>query len=302
MRRGSTVLELTSVTKYFGGLAAVDDLDLEINKGEIVGLIGPNGAGKTTLFNLITGVLRVTEGNIRFEDKNITNKKPCLIAEHGIVRTFQETSVFPDFSVMLNIIAACHLNPRIGFLESIFRTSKYHEKEEHIVERAMEIMQFAGLWEVKDVPAKSLPHGYKKILGIAIALAARPKLLLLDEPLCGMNAAEVVRTNTLIRKAWESSITLLLIEHNMKATMSLCQRIVVLSFGMKIAEGPPQQIKKDRKVIQAYLGAARKYEGPFRYSEELKKSKEDIPAKSEDNENAATNEKHKGPFRYSRGY
>lgn len=296
------MLELTSVSKYFGGLAAVNDLDLEINKGEIVGLIGPNGAGKTTLFNLITGVLGVTGGEIRFEDKNITNKKPCSIAEHGIVRTFQETSLFPDFSVLLNIIAACHLNPRIGFWESIFRTSKYHKKEEDIFNRAIEILQFAGLVEVKDMTAKNLPHGYKRILGIAVALAARPKLLLLDEPLCGMNAEEVVRANALIRKAWESGITVLLIEHNMKATMSLCHRIVALSFGMMIAEGSPSEIKKNPKVIQAYLGAAQKYRGPFRYSEAIKANREVIQTRPEDDEDAASNEKHKGPFRYSRGY
>jgi branched-chain amino acid transport system ATP-binding protein len=296
------VLELTSVTKYFGGLAAVNDVDLEINKGEIVGLIGPNGAGKTTLFNLITGVLRVTEGKIRFEDKNITNKKPCSIAEHGIVRTFQETSLFPDFSVMLNIIAACHLNPRIGFWESIFRTAKYPKKEEKIVRRAIEIWQFAGLVEVKDMTAKSLPQGYKRILGIAIALAASPKLLLLDEPLCGMNAEEVVHANALIRKAWESGITILLIEHNMKATLSLCHRIVALSFGMKIAEGSPAEIRKDREVIQAYLGAAQKYKGPFRYSEAIKNSMEVIQTNPGNDEDAASNQKHKGPFRYSRGH
>ncbi|MCK4794080.1 MAG: ABC transporter ATP-binding protein [Desulfobacteraceae bacterium] len=296
------MLELSSVTKYFGGLTAVNGLDLRINKGEIVGLIGPNGAGKTTLFSLITGALRVTKGKIRFEDKDITNKKPCSIAEQGIVRTFQETSLFPDFSVALNIVAACHLNPRIGFWESIFSTSQCRKKEEDVLKRAIEIMQFAGLLGVKDMTAKSLPHGHKRILGIAIALAANPKLLLLDEPLCGMNAEEVDRTRALIHRAWENGITILLIEHNMKAAMSLCQRIVALSFGKKIAEGSPEEIKKDSEVIQAYLGDDKKYKGPFRYSEEIKKRGEVIQARHRADEDAASDEKHKGPFRYSRSY
>lgn len=250
------MLELSSVTKYFGGLAAVDSLNLKINRGEIVGLIGPNGAGKTTLFNLITGVLRLTKGRIVFEGQDTTNKKPCSIAERGIVRTFQETSLFPEFSVLQNIVAACHLNPRVGFWESLFHTSRYRRKEERILARAIDIMQFVGLAGVKDIPAQSLPHGHKRSLGIAIALAANPKLLLLDEPLCGMNAEEVDRAKVLINKAWQGGVTILLIEHNMRATMSLCQRIVVLNFGKKIAEGPPEEIKQNKEVVQAYLGAS----------------------------------------------
>ena len=263
------MLELISVTKYFGGLAAVDKLNLRINHGEIVGLIGPNGAGKTTLFDLITGVLRLTKGKILFEGKDTTNKKPCSMAERGIVRTFQETSVFPDLNVLRNIVAACHLNPRICFWESVFHTPRYHRKEGHILGHAMDIMQFVGLEGVKDISAQSLPHGHKRILGIAIALAANPKLLLLDEPLCGMNAEEVDHAKVLINRAWQRGITILMIEHNMRATMSLCQRIVVLNFGKKIAEGSPEEIRKDKKVIQAYLGAreyaasSEQYNGPL---------------------------------------
>lgn len=294
------MLELTSVTKYFGGLTAVNDLNLRINKGEIVGLIGPNGAGKTTAFNLITGFLRPTKGRVIFEGNNITGQKPYSIAQRGIVWTFQETSLFPDFNVALNIVAACHLNPRIGFWESIFRTSRYYKKEKDILKSAKEIMQFAGLGGVKDMTAKSLPHGYKRILGIAIALAATPKLLLLDEPLCGMNAEEVDRTKTLIHRAWENGITILLIEHNMKAAMSLCQRIVVLSFGKKIAEGSPEEIKNNSDVIQAYLGDDKKHKGPFRYSEEIEKRREVIQIPPGADEDAASIKKHKGPFRYGR--
>ena len=295
------MLELTSVTKSFGGLMAVNDLDLRVNKGEVVGLIGPNGAGKTTLFNLITGVLRVTEGQIQFEDKNITNKKPSSIAEKGIVRTFQEISLFPDLSVMLNIMAACHLKPRIGFWESIFQTARYQEKQDDILDRAMEIVQFAGLADVVNMTAKKLPHGYKRILGIAVALAAGPKLLLLDEPLCGMNAEEIIRAKALIHRAWENGITILLIEHNMKATMSLCQRIVALSFGTKVAEGSPEEIKKDRGVIQSYLGVGRKYKGPFRYSQAIKENEEAHHIWAGAEVDAAANKEYKGPFRYSRG-
>ncbi|MGD2124820.1 MAG: ABC transporter ATP-binding protein [Desulfobacteraceae bacterium] len=248
------MLQLISVTKYFGGLAAVDNLHLNINQGEMVGLIGPNGAGKTTLFNLITGFLRLTRGEVLFERENISNKKPHAIADKGIVRTFQASSLFFDFNVFQNIIAACHINPKAGFWESLFHTSAYHSKESRIQERALDLLHFVGLEEAKDLPAQTLPHGHKRILGIAIAMAPNPKLLLLDEPLCGMNAEEVDRTKRLIKKAWQNGITILLIEHNMRAIMSLCQRIVVLNFGKKIAEGAPEEIRRNETVVQAYLG------------------------------------------------
>lgn len=249
------MLELRGFTKYFGGLAALNRLDLKVGRGEIVGIIGPNGAGKTTLFDLITGFLRLTKGELIFEGADITGKKSHVIAERGIVRTFQATSLFPDFTVLKNVVAACHRAPRTGFWESLFHTPGYCRKEGAALDRALELIRFFGLDEVMELPAKSLPHGHKRILGMAIAMAAGPKLLLLDEPLCGMNGEEVDRAKALISRIRQRGVTILLIEHNMRAVMGLCQRIVVLNFGVKIAEGAPEDIRKNRDVIEAYLGA-----------------------------------------------
>ena len=251
------MLEIRGLTRYFGGLAAVSELDMSVNQGDMVGLIGPNGAGKTTAFNLITGFLRPTRGRIIFDGRDIAGQKPHSIAEKGIVRTFQATSLFPDFTVLQNVLAACHLKPKVGFWEAALHTPSSHKKEEYILNRALEIIQFAGLDGVRDTPAQSLPHGHKRILGIAIALAAEPKLLLLDEPLSGMNAGEVAGAIELVNKIWKRGTTILLIEHNMRAAMSLCQRITVLNFGKKIAEGSPEEIKENEEVIQAYLGAGK---------------------------------------------
>jgi branched-chain amino acid transport system ATP-binding protein len=250
------MLEIKELTKHFGGLTALHGLDLNINQGEILGLIGPNGAGKTTVFNLITGFLHPTNGKIMFIGEDVTAQKPHAIAKKGIVRTFQATSVFPDFTVLQNIMAAYQLKPMVGFWEAAFHIPSSRRKEEYILDRALKILRFVGLEGMKDMAARSLPHGHQRILGIAIALAAEPKLLLLDEPLSGMNAEEVNNTKILIHKIWQRGITILLIEHNMGATMSLCQRIAVLNFGNKIAEGSPDEIGRNRDVIQAYLGTA----------------------------------------------
>ena len=248
------MLEIRGLTKRFGGLVAVAGLDLTVNQGELVGLIGPNGAGKTTVFNLITGFLRPTSGKVIFEGKNVTGQKPHSIAEKGIGRTFQATSLFPYLTVLQSIIAACYLRPKIGFWEATLHTSSSHRKEELSLGRALEITKFVGLDSVKDIPAHSLPHGHKRILGIAIALAAEPKLLLLDEPITGMNAEEVSEAIAVIRRIWQRGTTILVIEHNMRAAMSLCQRLVVLNFGKKITEGSPEDVRKNKDVIQAYLG------------------------------------------------
>ena len=247
------MFEINALTKYFGGLAAVQNLNLRISEGEIVGLIGPNGAGKTTVFNLVTGFLRPTGGRIMFAGEGITARKPHSVAEKGIVRTFQANHLFADFSVLQNVIAACS-KPKVSFWEAAFHTPSSRRKEESALSRALEIVQFVGLDTVKDMPARSLPHGHQRILGIAIALAAEPKLLLLDEPLSGMSAEEVNNAKEIIHKIWKKGITILLIEHNMGAIMSLCQRIVVLNFGNKIAEGSPDEVRENKEVIQAYLG------------------------------------------------
>ena len=248
------MLELRGLTRRFGGLVAVTGLDLIVNSGKLVGLIGPNGAGKTTVFNLITGFLRPTSGNVIFDGEDITWQKPHSIAEKGIVRTFQSTSVFSALTVLQNILAACHLKPKTGFWEAALHTHSSENKQEYAFGRALEIAQLVGLDDVKDIPAGSLPHGHKRILGIAIALAAEPKVLLVDEPLAGMNAEEVTKAMALIHKIWQRGTGILLIEHNMRAVMSSCQRLAVLNFGKKIAEGSPEDVRKDEDVIQAYLG------------------------------------------------
>ena len=249
------MLEIEGLTKFFGGLAALSEVDISVKPGEILGLIGPNGAGKTTFFNLVSGVLRPTRGRVIFEGNDITSEKTHSIAERGIVRTFQATNICPDFTVLKNIILSCHLKPKIGLLETVFHTPSSRRKEKDILHRSQAILDLVGLNVMAGVTARNLAHGHKRILGIAIALAAEPKLLLLDEPLSGMNAEEVSETMKLIRRLWQSGITILLIEHNMRAAMSLCQRIVVLNFGKKIAEGPPEEIKGNQEVIRAYLGA-----------------------------------------------
>jgi branched-chain amino acid transport system ATP-binding protein len=245
------------LTKYFGGLAAVNGLDFDVSRGELVGLIGPNGAGKTTVFNLITGFLWPSKGKVIFEGKEITGQKPHLIAKTGIVRTFQATTLFSHFSVLQNIVAACYLKSGVNFWGAIFHTSNSLKKEEGVLRRAFEIVRFVGLEAFKDHPTRGLPHGYKRILGIAVSLAADPQLLLLDEPLSGMNAEEVDRAVGLIRRIWEGGTTILLIEHNMRAAMNLCHRIIVLEMGRKITEGTPEEVKANKEVIKAYLGTGR---------------------------------------------
>lgn len=248
------MLELAGVTKHFGGLVAISHVDLEIEQGELVGIIGPNGAGKTTLFNLITGFLPLTRGDIFFEGERITGQRPSRIARRGIVRTFQGASIFPDFTVRQNVAAACGLEEQSGFWACLLHTPAYRASERRIRRRAEEIVQFVGLEGAGGSPAHSLPHGQKRTLGIAIALAAEPSVLLLDEPFCGMTAEEVDRASALISTIWESGTTVFLIEHNMKALMRLCPRIVVISFGQKIADGPPEAIRQHREVIESYLG------------------------------------------------
>lgn len=246
-------LEVIGVTKFFGGLTAINDIDIHVDHGEIVGLIGPNGAGKTTLFNLITGFLRPTKGKIVFEGEDITGKKPHLIAKLGIGRTFQLVQLFGDFSVLQNVVASFHLRPRSSAREAFFNTSSYRRKEEHILRRSEEILLLLGLHEVTNVLAKNLPHGYQKMLGMARALAIEPTLLLLDEPIGGMNADEIAFTRATIEKMRHQGVSILLVEHNMQI-MDICDRLVVLSFGQKIAEGTLSEVRENERVIQAYFG------------------------------------------------
>jgi branched-chain amino acid transport system ATP-binding protein len=248
------MLEIKGLTKHFGGLAAITEFDMSIDRGEVVGLIGPNGAGKTTMFNLITGYIPPTKGHILFEQVDITGKGTHAIAAKGIVRTFQQNAFLPDMTVLQNVVTSCYLHPKSGVWEAIFNTPDYRKKEQKALHHAMEIIEFLGLDSVSDELAQILPHGYQRLIGIAIALSANPKLLLLDEPLAGMNANEINETLVFINKIRSVGTTILLVEHNMRAVMKICDRVVVINFGRKIGEGLPQEVKRNKDVIEAYLG------------------------------------------------
>jgi len=249
----SVLLEIKELTKYFGGLAAVNNLDMTIHEGEIVGLMGPNGAGKTTVFNLITGIHRPSKGHVIFQDREIGGKKPHLVAAYGIGRTFQFAYLFPDFTVLENVVASFHLDPKCGFWEGLLNTRAYQRKEERILDEAMEILRLVGLEREKDILGKNLPHGPQKLLTMARALAIRPKLLLLDEPIGGMHFDEVNRAISAIERIRSQGTTIVLVEHNMRL-MRLCERIVVMDFGEKIAEGTYEDVKNHEQVMRAYFG------------------------------------------------
>ena len=246
------LLETKDLSKHFGGLAAVAGVDLRVEEGEIVGLIGPNGAGKTTCFNLLSGFLPPTAGTIRFAGEDITGLRSHRIVKRGLVRTFQLTTLFQDMTVLENVLMGLHLHAKKG-VRQVLGSRRTFPREE--VDRSREVLEFAGLSAQTDQPAKSLPHGHQRILGIAMALAARPRLLLLDEPVTGMNLEESGRVMTLVKTIRDRGTTILLVEHNMKAVMGTCERIVVLNFGQKLTEGTPAEVSTNPQVIEAYLGA-----------------------------------------------
>lgn len=247
------ILEVSNLTKRFGGLLAVNQLDFIVEQGETVGLIGPNGAGKTTAFNLITGVICPTRGKVIFKGRDITGKSPHVAAHLGIGRTFQLTNMFPEFTVLENVVQSYYLHARTNLFSTFFNLPSHRQRESLAMERAREIIDLVGLHNVRDTLARNLPHGFQKMLGIARALAVEPELVLLDEPLGGMNPDEIIYTMATIKKLKESGKTILVIEHNMKI-MDLCHRIIVINFGQKIAEDTPENIRNNPEVVQAYLG------------------------------------------------
>ena len=250
------LLKAENVSEVFGGLKAVSDFDFFINKGELVGLIGPNGAGKTTAFNLITGVYQPTTGTIEFDGKSIVGLKPYQITQRGIARTFQNIRLFSELSVLDNVKIAFHSHVKYSVAEAVLRLGRYFSEEKDTEEKSMKLLKIFKLDGKAHEMAKNLPYGAQRRLEIARALAAQPKLLLLDEPAAGMNPQETKELMEMIR--WirkEFGLTVLLIEHDMSLVMGICERIYVLEYGMVIASGTPDMIKNDPEVIRAYLGA-----------------------------------------------
>jgi len=246
------LLDTRNLTKHFGGLAAVSHVGLTVDEGEIVGLIGPNGAGKTTCFNLLSGFLRPTAGTIVFGGEDITGLRPHRIVGRGLVRTFQLTTLFQDMTALENVLLGMHLHSRRGLPQALFSRRRFPPDE---VARCREILEFTELGSHADQLARNLPHGHQRVLGIAMALAARPRFLLLDEPVTGMNLEESGRVMALVKTIRDRGTTILLVEHNMRAVMGTCERIVVLNFGQKLAEGTPTEVSTNPQVIEAYLGA-----------------------------------------------
>ncbi|HWW74877.1 MAG TPA: ABC transporter ATP-binding protein [Pyrinomonadaceae bacterium] len=250
-----TILRTTQCTIRFGGLVAVNALDMDVRPGEIYGLIGPNGAGKTTIFNLLTGVYRPTSGTIEFGGKRVDGLRPYEIAALGVSRTFQNIRLFPSMSVLDNVMTACHIHTRQNLFDAILRTPRYARDEREHRDFCMELLEIFDLARFKDEGGTSLAYGNQRRLEIVRALATRPQLLLLDEPAAGMNPSEQDDLLKLIHQIRDRfGLTILLVEHNMKVVMGVCERIQVVDYGKSIALGLPHEIRNDTKVIEAYLG------------------------------------------------
>lgn len=251
-----SLLQVKRLSKNFGGLAALSEVSLDVESQEIRGLIGPNGAGKSTFFNVISGTQRPSSGEVVFGGTNITGLQADQVAAHGLIRTFQETNLFRELTFLESVILGFHLSVKSGFFHTLFNSAGARREEQSLKEKAVDLLDFFGLANFRNELTKNQPHGFQRALGLSMALAANPRMLLLDEPVTGMNSEE---TSTMMKHIRcirdEFKATIILVEHDMRAVMGLCDRITVLNFGKKIVEGSPDEISNDATVIKAYLGS-----------------------------------------------
>lgn len=259
----SPILQVNSLTKKFGGLTANHDISFNVFDKEILSVIGPNGAGKSTLFKLISSFLRTTSGEVLFQGERVSNLAPHIVARKGIVRTFQETTIFKNMTVRESVIVAHHIRSKASLVGYFFGSHTARQEEKLFGQSADEILEFLQLKELANEVASNLPQGHLRALGIAIGLASNPKILLLDEPFAGMNHDETMQMVELVRKVRDRGVTILLVEHDMAAVMRISDRILVLNFGEKIAEGTPAEIQENEQVIEAYLGTEDDLEGLY---------------------------------------